>query len=230
LRAGKRGLSNRWKTGIQYIPIRIWEAKASTDHEPQQLNFKRRLRGFLRQLRGGLSVTRVVLLAVLLAFFTVASNAAEIVALGASTTQGFGKGRHASGVSMDQAFPAQLERLLRTKGCSAEVLNAGVAGDTTGGMLARLPGLLSANTRVLILQPGSNDAAPGNNASSRSSNIADIRKYSAEHGVNVIQLHNIDRVVGDHWTGEHPDAEGQAAIAKWLFPRVLQTGVCSRGK
>ena len=128
---------------------------------------------------------------------------------------------------MDQAFPAQLERLLRTKGCSAEVLNAGVAGDTTGGMLARLPGLLSANTRVLILQPGSNDAAPGNNASSRSSNIADIRKYSAEHGVNVIQLHNIDRVVGDHWTGEHPDAEGQAAIAKWLFPRVLQTGVCS---
>ena len=91
---------------------------------------------------------RVTLFSVLLTFLTAASNGAEIVALGASTTQGFGKGRHASGVSMDQAYPAQLERLLRAKGCSAEVLNAGVAGDTTGGMLARLPGLLSTNTRV----------------------------------------------------------------------------------
>ena len=131
---------------------------------------------------------------------------------------------------MDQAYPAQLERLLRARGCSAEVLNAGVAGDTTGGMLARLPGLLSANTRVLILQPGSNDSLPGNNPSSRSSNIADIRKTGAEHGLKVIQLRNVDRLVGDHWAGEHPDAEGQAAIAKWLFPLVLQTGVCGREK
>jgi acyl-CoA thioesterase I len=131
---------------------------------------------------------------------------------------------------MDQAYPAQLERLLRARGCSAEVLNAGIAGDTTGGMLARLPGLLSANTRVLILQPGSNDTLPGNNPSGRSSNIAQIRKYSAEHGLKVIQLRNVDRLVGDHWAGEHPDADGQAAIAKWLFPLVLQTGVCGRRK
>ena len=169
---------------------------------------------------------RIAILHISLVFLTGTANAAEIVALGASTTQGSGRGRHASGVPMDQAYPAQLERLLRARGCSAEVLNAGIAGDTTGGMLARLPGLLSANTRVLILQPGSNDALPGNNPSSRSSNVAEIKKYSSEHGVKVIQLRNVDRLVGDHWTGEHPDAEGHAAIAKWLFPLVLQTGVC----
>ena len=49
---------------------------------------------------------RVTLFPILLAFLTGASNAAEIVALGASTTQGSGRGRHASGVSMDQAYPA----------------------------------------------------------------------------------------------------------------------------
>jgi len=173
---------------------------------------------------------RIAFLHIALVFLTGTANAAEIVALGASTTQGSGRGRHASGVPMDQAYPAQLERLLRARGCSAEVLNAGIAGDTTGGMLARIPGLLSTNTRVLILQPGSNDALPGNNPSSRSANIADIRRYSAEHGVKVIQLRNVDRLVGTHWTGEHPDAEGQAAIAKWLFPLVLQTGVCGRRK
>jgi acyl-CoA thioesterase I len=173
---------------------------------------------------------RVVLFPILLTFLTGASNAAEIVALGASLTQGSGRGRNASGVPMDQAYPAQLERLLRARGCSAEVLNAGIAGDTTGGMLARLPGLLSANTRVLILQGGGNDALPGNNPSSRAANIAAIKKFSSERGVKVIQLRNIERLVGDHWTGNHPDADGQAAIAKWLFPLVLQTGVCGRRK
>jgi acyl-CoA thioesterase I len=179
-------------------------------------------------INGGVEVRNpLTFFPILLTFLTGTANAAEIVALGASTTQGSGRGRHSSGVPMDLAYPAQLERLLRARGCSAGVLNAGIAGDTTGGMLARLPGLLSANTRVLILQPGSNDALPGNNPSSRSSNIAEIKKYSSEHGVKVIQL-RIHRLVGDHWTGEHPDAEGHAAIAKWLFPLVLQTGVCGR--
>lgn len=173
---------------------------------------------------------RIAVLHIALAFLTGTANAAEIVALGASITQGSGRGRHASGVSMDQAYPAQLERLLRARGCSAEVLNAGVAGDTTGDMLARLPGLLSANTRVLLLQTGGNDARQGINPSSRSANIAAIKKYSSERGLKVIRLRNIDSLVGDHWTGDHPDADGQAAIAKWLFPLVLQTGVCGRRK
>ena len=120
--------------------------------------------------------SRATVVAFCLAFLSATASAAEIVALGASTTQGFG--RRGSEVPTDQAYPAQLERLLRARGCSAEVLNAGIAGDTTDGMLGRLPSLLSANTRVLILQPGSNDTLPGNNPSSRASNIAQIKKYS----------------------------------------------------
>ena len=51
-----------------------------------------------------------------------------IVALGASNTVG------RSGTS----YPAELEALLKAKGYDVRVINAGVNGDTTAGMAARL--------------------------------------------------------------------------------------------
>jgi acyl-CoA thioesterase-1 len=73
-----------------------------------------------------------------------------IVALGDSNTAGFGVGR-------DQAFPAQLERLLRAAGHDVQVWNAGVSGDTFEAMLARLDRYVPAGMRVVILQGGYND-------------------------------------------------------------------------
>jgi hypothetical protein len=52
----------------------------------------------------------------------------NIVALGASNTYG-------KGVARGQDFPAQLQAMLRAKGLDARVANAGINGDTTGGML-----------------------------------------------------------------------------------------------
>jgi acyl-CoA thioesterase I len=54
-----------------------------------------------------------------------------IVALGASNVAG-------KGVSSAQAWPAQLEGMLRAKGNDAYIKNAGKSGDTTAGMLHRL--------------------------------------------------------------------------------------------
>jgi len=73
-----------------------------------------------------------------------------IVALGDSNTAGFGVGR-------DQAFPAQLERLLRAAGHDVQVWNAGVSGDTFEAMLARLDRYVPDGMRVVILQGGYND-------------------------------------------------------------------------
>ena len=55
----------------------------------------------------------------------------KIVALGASNTEGWG-------VSPSEAYPARLQALLKARGIDATVINAGIAGDTTGGMMARL--------------------------------------------------------------------------------------------
>jgi len=78
------------------------------------------------------------------------ANAATVVALGASNTAG-------KGVSAGEAYPAQLESLLRARGIDATVINAGVSGDTTGGMMARLDSTVPRGTRVVNLQPGGND-------------------------------------------------------------------------
>jgi acyl-CoA thioesterase-1 len=74
----------------------------------------------------------------------------HIVALGASNTVGHG-------VSPSDAWPAQLEALLRAKGYDVQVANAGIGGDTSSGMLARLPTAVPIGTRIVILQAGGND-------------------------------------------------------------------------
>jgi len=82
------------------------------------------------------------------------AKAATVVALGASNTYG-------KGVERDQAYPAQLEAILRARGFSVNVVNAGVNGDTTEGMLNRLDGVVPDGTRAVILQPGGNDRRKG---------------------------------------------------------------------
>ena len=76
-------------------------------------------------------VARVVM-AILAAFWlatSLASNAAaQGVAIGDSATEG-------TGVGAGEAYPAQLESLLRAKGYHVSVRNAGVIGDTTAMIL-----------------------------------------------------------------------------------------------
>ena len=74
---------------------------------------------------------RLVIIAalVLAAPAATAERTIRITVLGDSLVAGFR-------ISQDDAFPAKLERMLRTKGLSAEVINAGVSGDTTSAGLA----------------------------------------------------------------------------------------------
>src|SRR3712207_434368 len=116
------------------------------------------------------------------------ARAQTIVALGASNTEGMGRGRFNMGVPREQAYPAQLERLLRARGINARVINAGIAGDTTGGMLARLDSSVPSGTRLLILQPGGNDARRGVGGN-EGANVAEIRRRMQARGIPVIVLH-----------------------------------------
>jgi acyl-CoA thioesterase-1 len=85
--------------------------------------------------------------------FGLAAAGAEptyIVALGAS-------GIHGKGVLLSEAFPAQLENMLRADGFNVQVINAGVDGDTTTGMLFRMDSVIPPGTKITIVQPGGND-------------------------------------------------------------------------
>ena len=81
-----------------------------------------KLRAFRDGFLGSLAVMAIF------AFASASADAATIVALGASNTYG-------KGVARNQAYPAQLEAILRAKGTNVRIVNAGINGDTTEGML-----------------------------------------------------------------------------------------------
>ncbi len=141
----------------------------------------------------------------------------RIVALGASNTRGFG-------VSPSESYPAQLQSLLKAKGIDAAVANAGMDGDTTGGMLARLSSAVPAGTQVVILQPGTNDQRIGAGGE-RAGNIAEIRSRLIARKIGLIVIENemLDAVPASERQpdGIHLTPEGYARLAASILPSVL---------
>lgn len=168
-------------------------------------------------------ITGIIAGAALFACGAQAAGEVHIVALGASNTYGSGRGRTNGGVPSSQAYPAQLQSLLKSKGLAAHVSNAGVPGDTTGGMLARLNSAVPNGTTIVILQPGGNDARRGQGAS-RESNIAEIKRRLAARHIKVIMLGHLGQIAprGTRDSdGQHFNAQGHAAFAAWLAPKVI---------
>ena len=138
-----------------------------------------------------------------------AAHASTVVALGASNT--FGKG-----VARNQAYPAQLEALLRAKGLSVRVINAGINGDTTGGMLARLDRVVPKGTDVVILQPGGNDQRK-----LAADNTPAIQSRLAAMGIKVVMLPNgMFHGLPHQPDGQHLTPEGYHMLAEELVAQV----------
>jgi len=158
------------------------------------------------------------LLPLLLAIFIVTSapaGAATIVALGASNT--FGKG-----VARNQAYPAQLEAILRAKGANIRVVNAGINGDTTEGMLQRLGRAVPNGTSAVILQPGGNDRRKGSQ-----DRTSEIQSRLSARGILVIMIPNsMFRGLPHQPDGQHLTPEGYHMLAEQMASQVA--GVISR--
>ena len=123
---------------------------------------------------------RSLILVVLLTFASTTASNAQIVALGASNTAGYG-------VGASSAFPAVLQELLRAKGRPMSVSNAGISGDTTGGMLARLSSAAPDGTRIVILQIGGNDRRKGISEAEAAANRSEIRKRLHARSIRIIE-------------------------------------------
>lgn len=90
-----------------------------------------------------------------------------ILALGDSLTAGYGLAR-------EDGFPAVLEAALTAQGVAAEVLDAGVSGDTTAGGLARLDWALADDPDMVIVELGANDGLRGIDPASTRENLDGI--------------------------------------------------------
>jgi acyl-CoA thioesterase I len=156
----------------------------------------------------------VALAAILAACLPVQASALNIVAIGASNTSGFG-------VGAQNAYPAQLQNILRQKGINATVTNAGVLGDVTAGMLRRLDASVPRGTDIVILQPGANDLRFFGTKEARTANIAAMVSRLRARGIRVI-VYDPDPIPSDwyQWDHIHFNAAAHAKIAATLAAQV----------
>lgn len=85
-----------------------------------------------------------------------ADKPVRIVVLGNSLSAGYG-------LSEEDAFPSNLAVALKDKGIAAEIINAGVSGDTATGGLDRLSWSVPDGINAVIVELGANDALRGVN-------------------------------------------------------------------
>jgi acyl-CoA thioesterase-1 len=153
---------------------------------------------------------------------------ALIVAIGADNVYGHGTGRrNTGGVEPNEAFPAQLETLLRARGVDAHVVNAGIPRENTCEMLVRLDSTVPEGTRMVIVLPSyGNDKKSGvSKAEERSCMYKIEARLRARHIAFFVLKHRefkripgalAQRDDGHHWT-----VKGHAIVAHYLLPRVL---------
>lgn len=93
---------------------------------------------------------------------------------------------HGYGLPVDQGFVPQLQAVLDKGGIDAQIVNAGVSGDTTAGGLARLDWTLSPDIDALIVSLGGNDALRGLDPVFAQQNLAKILETANSRGVPVL--------------------------------------------
>jgi len=103
-----------------------------------------------------------------------------ILALGDSLTEGLG-------VDKDDNYPAQLEDRLQAMGYkNTEVINSGLSGETSTGLVNRLDWVLQTKPDVTILTIGANDAIRGIDVATIEANIRTAVKQLQNNGSVVI--------------------------------------------
>lgn len=107
------------------------------------------------------------------------ARAIRIVAFGDSATYGWL-------VARKDAYPVQLQNVLRSKGYDVVVKNAGIPGDTTEGALRRFDQAINPGTDIAIVEFGTNDLRYRVPAKRMRANLAKIVRSLQKRGVAVL--------------------------------------------
>lgn len=147
-------------------------------------------------IRHGLFLT-LVLLFVLVGFFACSDRSSSadnppvsqtetdlgfdtIAAVGDSLTAGYG-------VDEEQAYPALLEKRLLQDGYFIRVVNAGISGETSSGVLSRIEWVIgSLKPDIVILETGANDGLRGVDPTLIQENIDHVVTILRENGIDVL--------------------------------------------
>jgi acyl-CoA thioesterase I len=187
--------------------------------------------GKMRALRLRFLLTAFALLLALAA--AAQARPIHIVAFGDSATAGWL-------VPHEQAYPAQLQALLRKKGYDVVVENAGVPGDTTAGALRRFDAAIAPGTDIALVEFGTNDLRMHVPAQRMRANLSEIVRSLRQRGVAVLliglgslnlydvaQANNVPYAQwklppGKYRARDHAhfNAEGYAVVIARMLPQV----------
>ena len=129
-----------------------------------------------------------------------------VVAVGDSLTAGLG-------VPEADAYPAQLEKMLRQAGYRWRVVNAGFSGETSSGALSRIDWILKLHPDIVILETGANDGLRGVDPQLTRKNIDRLVSLLQGKGVVVVLAGmKMFNNLGEHYVAQFAD----------IYPRVAK--------
>ncbi|WP_220748203.1 MULTISPECIES: arylesterase [Jannaschia] len=141
-----------------------------------------RLRPLGYGARSKLNKAVQVVVLTLVTMGTAQAETIKVVALGDSLTAGYG-------LPQGDGFVPQLQAWLTEEGVDAEIVNAGVSGDTTAGGLARLDWSLDPDVDAMIVALGGNDLLRGIPPESSRENLeAILTQVSGARGLPVLLI------------------------------------------
>jgi len=146
-----------------------------------------------------------------------------IVAMGDSLTEGYG-------VEPENAYPAQLERKLRTAGYDVTVVNAGISGETSSGALARVSWVLTLQPDIVILATGGNDGLRAIDPALTKSNIDALVQKLQDAGVVVVLagMEMVQNMGSEYTTAFHALYPAVADKHHVIFVPFLLQGVAAQ--
>ena len=143
------------------------------------------------------------------------AHAQGIVVLGGSNVQGTGVG---------EAFPAELEAMLRAKGKAYSVRAEGVFGATTSDVLARLDSAVPNGTRIVVLLVGGNDVRRGGTKAQAQAGVREIVSRLQARKIRVINAFPLLRQAKQRGLMQsdqmHLSAEGHRYLASHLAAMI----------
>jgi acyl-CoA thioesterase-1 len=141
-----------------------------------------------------------------------------IVAVGDSLTAGLG-------VLETEAYPAQLEKRLRSAGYDWRVVNAGISGETSSGTLSRINWVMKLRPDIVILVTGANDGLRGIDPAVTKKNIDETIRILKQKNVTVVlagmkMFRNLGREFTRQFADMYPSLAGKHGLI--LIPFFLQ--------
>jgi acyl-CoA thioesterase-1 len=144
---------------------------------------------------------------------------AQIVAFGASNISGWN-------VAASEAIPAQLQSMLREKGYRVTVRNAGIYGNTTTQMRARMDQDIPEGTTIVILDTSGgsyNDNRLGISREQAEADLAAIKARLAERQIKIIPISGTEVPPEYHQEDHiHLTPEGYHLAASNVLPEVIE--------